>query len=179
MTRQALLIIDVQEALCSGPDECHDIPRLLQVVNSLSARARQSANALVVIVQHEEPDSSFERGSPGWKLARLLDTAKDDILVSKKTPDSFHDTTLLQTLQDHSVGGLIVCGLQSDYCIDSTTRRAMALGYNVQLVQDGHSTEGNGVLDAAQIIAHHNATLAGISSFAGRATLVEGSKVQF
>jgi len=54
---------------------------------------------------------------------------------------------------------LIICGLQTDFCVDTTVRRAFTLGYHVTLVADAHSTLDNGVLTAAQIIAHHNATL--------------------
>lgn len=63
---------------------------------------------------------------------------------------------------------LVVCGFQSEFCVDTTTRRALALGYPVTLVADGHSTTDNGVLSAAQISAHHNATLTNIVSFGPR-----------
>jgi nicotinamidase-related amidase len=177
--KQALLIIDVQEAMCSGPDECYDTSRLLAVINGLSARARQSSDTIVVLVQHEEKGSSLERGCSGWELANKLVTTKEDIVVNKDTPDSFHDTNLKRILQDHQVEGVIICGLQSDYCVDSTTRRALSLGYDVQLVEDGHSTEDNGVFTAAQIIAHHNTLLSAITSFEKRAVLTKGEDVRF
>ncbi len=65
-----------------------------------------------------------------------------------------------------------MCGLHSEFCVDTTTRRALALGYPVALVADGHSSAGNAVLSAPQAIAHHNATLSNISSFGPRARLV-------
>ena len=42
----------------------------------------------------------------------------------------------------HSIGAerLVICGLQSEYCGDTTTRRALNLGYGITLVADGHST---------------------------------------
>jgi len=55
---------------------------------------------------------------------------------------------------------LVICGLQSEYCVDTTTRRAFSLGYDITLVADGHSTCA-GSLTAAQKIAHHNEVLGG------------------
>jgi len=73
----------------------------------------------------------------------------------------------------------VICGLQSEFCVDSTTRRALALGYPVTLVSDGHSTLDNGVLTAAQISAHHNQTLATLDSYGPRVTTVLAEDVRF
>jgi nicotinamidase-related amidase len=73
---------------------------------------------------------------------------------------------------------LAICGLQSEFCVDTTTRRALALGYPVILVSDAHSTMNNSVLSAAQITAHHNETLANITSFGPRAVAVPSSEVK-
>ena len=56
---------------------------------------------------------------------------------------------------------VIVAGLQTEFCIDTTCRAAMAPGLRVVLVSDGHTTFDTPDLSAAQIIAHHNRTLAG------------------
>jgi hypothetical protein len=45
-----------------------------------------------------------------------------------------------------------------------TSFRAIALGYDVQLAADAHSTTGDRVLSAAQIIAYHNDLLWGFGS---------------
>jgi nicotinamidase-related amidase len=44
-------------------------------------------------------------------------------------------------------------------CVDSTCRAAVALGYRVTLVSDGHTTFDSPVLPAEKIIAHRNRTL--------------------
>ena len=63
--------------------------------------------------------------------------------------------------------------------MDSTVRRALALGYPLVLVSDAHSTVDNGVLSAAEISAHHNTTLANIGSFGPRVTLTKAAEVRF
>jgi len=84
----------------------------------------------------------------------------------------------LAALQARGITKLVICGFQSEFCVDTTTRRALALGYPVTLVADGHSTTDNGVLKAAQISAHHNETLANIDSFGPRAEAVPASQVR-
>ena len=59
----------------------------------------------------------------------------------------------------------MVCGLQSEFCVDTTVRQALPLGYHVVLVADGHSTLDSEKLSAEQITAHHNQTLQYMSSF--------------
>jgi nicotinamidase-related amidase len=63
--------------------------------------------------------------------------------------------------------------------VDTTTRRALGLGLPVVLVADGHSTPDKAHLSAAQIIQHHNATLASMSSFGPRVQLVAAADVRF
>jgi nicotinamidase-related amidase len=94
-----------------------------------------------------------------------LHKAPTDLKLRKTTPDSFLRTDLQTLLQQHAITNLIICGMHTEFCIDTTTRRALALGYPVVLVADGHTSAGNAHLSAAQVIAHHNATLTNISSF--------------
>lgn len=166
----ALLIIDVQHALCTGEEAAFDIDRVIERINAIGAQAR-TVGAPVILIQHEEDRGSLQFGTDGWQLAAELATLPGDLRVRKTTPDSFHQTELHRLLQERGVTHLVVCGLQSDFCVDTTVRRALALGYHVVLVADAHSTIDNGVLSAAQIIAHHNTTLAHMTSFGPRITV--------
>ena len=173
----ALLVIDVQQALCSGEYKAFESERVIDRINAVTRRAR-SAGAPVIMIQHESQGGPLDFGTDGWRLADGLEVQATDILLRKKATDSFHQTELQALLRDRGVKDLIICGLQSEFCVDTTTRRALALGYPVVLVADGHSTLNNGVLSAAQISAHHNETLANISSFGPRAKAVPASEVR-
>jgi nicotinamidase-related amidase len=172
----ALLIIDVQHGLCSGEYEAFEAARVIERINLVSRKMR-AAGALVVVIQHEAPAGPLVYGSDGWQLAAGLDVQASDSYVRKKATDSFHNTDLQSILQAHGVKKLVICGLQSEFCVDTTTRRALALGYSVTLVADAHSTMDNSVLSAAQITAHHNETLANITSFGPRVVAVPASAV--
>ena len=177
-TATALLVIDVQRALCSGPYAVFEAPQVIARINHVASLARR-AGAPVIVVQHEEPASPMAHGAKGWQLAEGLATESTDIPMRKAASDSFHETPLQALLQARGVAQLVVCGMQTDFCVDTTIRRALALGYPVTLVADGHSTLANSVLSAEQIIAHHNETLSNINSFGPRVRLVPAAEVRF
>lgn len=175
--KTALLVIDVQNALCTGAGACFDIDRVVDRINLVSAKARK-ARAPVIFVQHEAERVAFRYGSEGWQLYSRLVVLPDDLRTRKTSPDSFHKTDLQSVLQAHDIDRLIICGLQSDFCVDATTRGALALGYPVMLVKDAHSTTDNDVLTAAQISAHHTTTLANTTSFGPRVTPIAAADLR-
>jgi nicotinamidase-related amidase len=173
----ALLVIDVQKGLCTGTWAAFEIDRVIANINTVAAKAR-AAGAPVVFIQHEADEDLLRFESEGWQLDERLEAAPEDLRLRKTACDSFHKTQLQALLQSRGVDRLVVCGLQSDFCVDTTVRRALALGYPVTLVADAHSTVDNGVLTAAQIVAHHNVTLANIDSFGVKAAAIAAAEVR-
>ena len=174
----AVLVIDVQRGLCQGAEAAFDADGVIDRINLVTSKARR-ANLPVVLIQHESNGGSLQHGTDGWQLAEKLVVQPTDTLLRKTATDSFHKTDLHSILQQFGVESLVICGFQSDFCVDTTTRRALALGYPVTLVSDGHSTVDNELLSAAIISQHHNITLANITSFGPRATPRTASQVRF
>lgn len=157
----ALLIIDMQLGNFLEPHPIHNSVKLLENIGSLVQKAH-SAKIPIIFVQHMggegDPD---EYGTEGWEIHPSLKPTSDDVIIHKETPDAFHETNLDRELRDRGINGLIVAGLQTEYCIDTTCRRAYSLGYDVVLVGDAHSTWDSGILSAQAIIEHHNTVLGG------------------
>jgi nicotinamidase-related amidase len=174
----AVLVIDVQQGLCEGEGAAYDCGGTISRINRITRKARV-AGALVVFMQHESTSGYLEHGSGAWQLAKGLEIEPTDLKIRKTTPDSFLRTDLEDRLRSRGVEKLVVCGMHSEFCVDTTTRRALALGFPVVLVSDGHTSAGNAAISAAQVIAHHNATLANISSFGPRAQAVAADSVEF
>ena len=174
----AVIVIDVQAGLCAGEHAAFDSAGVIDRINTVTRKAR-SAGVPVVFVQHESDDGVLRAGSPGWQLASGLQRAPGDHLVRKRATDSFHNTELESLLRGLGVTELVICGLQSEFCVDTTVRRALALGFPVVLVQDAHSTMDNGILQADQIARHHTRTLTSIGSFGVRAKAASASEVSF
>lgn len=175
--KTALLIIDVQQGLCEGEGRAFESDEVIARINRVAVRVR-NAGWPVVFIQHESQAGYLEHGSREWQLADGLQAELGDLRLRKTTPDAFLNTDLDALLKAHGVCELIVCDMHSEFCVDTTTRRALALGYPVTLVADAHTSAGNAVLTPRQVIAHHNATLTNISSFGPRVRAVASADVQ-
>lgn len=163
----AVLVIDMQQGLCVGPGAAHDCAGTIDRINFVTRQAR-SAAVPVVFIQHESGPGYLEYGSLEWQLAAGLEVQPSDLRVRKTTPDAFLRTELHSLLEERQIRRLVVCGMHTEFCVDTTTRKALALGYPVVLVTDAHTSAGNQVLSPQQVIAHHNATLTNITSFGPR-----------
>ena len=161
MSDTALLIIDMQVGNFSDPDPIYEGKELLAKVKNLITRAR-SARIPIVYVQNNgsggDPDAY---GTPGWEIHPSIAPVEGDMVVQKQSPDTFHKTNLNRELEARGIKRLIIAGWQTEYCIDTTCRRAFSLSYKVILVKDAHSTWNSQRFTAQQIIDHHNQVLGG------------------
>jgi nicotinamidase-related amidase len=159
--KQALLVIDVQRGLFAAGRRPFDAVAVIDRINSLTARARAKGIA-VIFVQHEHPGSPLQFGAENWRLEEHLVVCERDTFLRKSTPDSFLRTNLGDLLAEWHIEQLVICGYASEFCVDTTTRRAAALGYAVILVADAHTTHDKPHASGAEIRAHHNATLSSL-----------------
>lgn len=160
--KSALLVIDVQKGLFTPP--LADAEATIARINTLSAAARQ-AGVPVIFIQHQTPDDELAHGSDAWQIEPGLQVKAGDHRVEKTTPDSFLRTGLGPLLIANGISHLVVCGYSTEFCVDTTTRRADALGYPVTLAADAHTSHDKAHASGLQIRAHHNATLSNIESF--------------
>ncbi|WP_395702856.1 cysteine hydrolase family protein [Aquabacterium sp.] len=174
----ALLVIDVQAALFDSNPPPDDGAAVVERINALAERAR-AARVPVIYIQHEREGTPLAHGSPGWSLAPGLQPAEADARVRKSTPDSFLNTRLEPLLQELDIRHLVICGYASEFCVDTTTRRALGLGYTVTLAADAHTTHDKPHASGAQIRAHENATLPDLTSFGPPARAVPAAQIAF
>lgn len=159
MIKQALLIIDVQNNMFAPPTPVANHESLLVNLQTLLERAR-AATIPIVYVQHcGEKGDVDEPGTNGWEIHPAIAPQTEDIIVQKRMPDSFYETLLRAELDALGIETLVIAGLQTEYCVDATVRRACSEQYDVILVGDAHSTWPSGGLSAQQIVDHHNRVL--------------------
>jgi nicotinamidase-related amidase len=162
MADTALLVIDVQVGMFAKDDPVYQGDILLAKISGLIEKARQ-AEIPIIYVQHgsERKGHPLELGTPGWEIHPAIAPQEGDVIIQKSMPDAFYKTSLQQELEAHSIKKLVLTGIQTELCVDTTCKRACSLDYDVMLVADAHSTWDREQLSAAQIIAHHNSLLGG------------------
>lgn len=153
-TNTALLIIDVQRDLFEKSTPVYRADLVPKNINTLVARAH-AAGAPVFYVQHSTMTTLLE-GSSGWHLHPALKPRKTDHFIRKHHGNAFEDTLLKSELDALGVSRVVVVGLITDGCVQATCKGAHALGYDVTLVEDAHSTNSAG---SEQIIDKWNTKL--------------------
>ncbi len=170
----ALVVIDVQVGVVG---EAYHRDEVLANIQQLLERARSSGTP-VLYVQHNEK-SGMEPGMPLWQILPEVTPHEGEPVIQKEAPDAFHATHLQAELAARGIKRLVITGGQTQYCIDTTTRRAVAQGYDVLLVSDAHTTEDSETWSAEQIIAFYNETLNGFWAGEHRVRVQPASEIQF
>jgi nicotinamidase-related amidase len=166
----ALLVIDVQRGILDDPnlERKKEIDQALDEavarIAGLIERAR-TASVPVIYVQHDGGRGHrLEPGTSGWRIRSEIAPRRGEPVIHKRACDAFFETTLDAELAAAGVTQLVICGCMTQYCIDTTVRRAVGLGYDVVLAADGHTTADTDTLRFEQIIVHHNALLDGFDA---------------
>lgn len=176
--KSALLVIDVQRGLFDPEPRPYEAVAVVQRINDL-ARSARSAGSPVVFIQHERDGTALTHRTEGWQLVSDLEVGPQDLFIRKRTPDSFLRTSLQEVLASHGIQRVVVAGYACEFCVDTTSRRAAALGFEVVLASDAHTTHDKAHASAAAIRAHENATLPDITSFGPKISAVPVAAVRF
>ncbi|MDO8789252.1 MAG: cysteine hydrolase family protein [Sulfuritalea sp.] len=97
----------------------------------------------VIHVQHisTRPGASFfVPGTTGVEIHSSVSPQTGETIVQKKFPNSFRDTSLLEHLRDMKISRLIIAGMMTHMCVDTTVRAAADLGFACSLAHDACAT---------------------------------------
>jgi nicotinamidase-related amidase len=139
---RAVIVIDVQESFRQRPLwQAVSTPDIVDRVNRLVSAARVQGD-LVVWVLHTEPGSEtpFDPASGHVRLMDGLAPAEGEPVVRKTSVNAFTTTNLGQLLTLRGIRELVVCGIQTEQCCETTTRVASDLGYEVTFAIDATAT---------------------------------------
>jgi len=164
----ALLIIDIQNdyfpggrmELVGSPAASLEAKALLQAF-----RAR---GLPVIHVQHlsTRPGATFFLpDTEGVRIHRDVQPVAGETVVTKHFPNAFRETGLADTLRERGIDALVIAGMMSHMCIDTSTRAAADAGFACTLAHDACATRdlafGGTTIPAAQVHAAFMAAING------------------
>jgi nicotinamidase-related amidase len=139
---KALLVIDIQESFRQRPNWPYvSNPDVAAQATRLVEHARSSGD-LVVWFLDAEPGSGTI-WDPGYGYVRLFDELKPadgEPIMIKTSRNCFTTTNLQQWLTERGIRELVICGIQTEQCCETTARVAGDLGYDVTFVTDATAT---------------------------------------
>lgn len=155
--REALLIIDVQnDYFPGGTCELYNAYAAEDRIKSLIKESRALQRPIIYIQHINPPDETFFlEGTYGCEISERIKPLPHDKVIVKYWPNSFFKTELDSYLKEKGIKKLIVCGMMTHMCVDTTVRSAMDYGYAVDLVADACATmdlEISGQIIPAQIV---------------------------
>lgn len=155
--KMALLNVDLQNLFVEGsPVAAPDGPSVVARVNRLSAACRRHGIPVVHTLHVTRPDGSnvgvlgeiippvkeglIARGNPAAALHRSLEVDPRDILLEKPRFGAFHGTDLELILRSRGIDSVIITGIATNVCADTTAREASARDFRVFFMSDGTAT---------------------------------------
>lgn len=107
----------------------------------------------------------FLPGTPGADIHAAVQPAPGETVVVKHYPNAFRDTSLLAGLRAAGATRLVMAGMMTHMCVDTSVRAAADLGFECLLAHDGCATRtlqfGGQTVDAQQVQLAYLAALNG------------------
>ena len=121
----AFIIIDVQNILVESGFETQ---KLLEKISYLQDQARKQ-QIEIIYIQHIETEEALT--SEDWKLSPLLKRQSDEKVFQKRYNSMFKETGLKEYLDQQGIEKLVLCGMQTEYCVDTSVKVAFEHGYKL------------------------------------------------
>jgi nicotinamidase-related amidase len=168
--RTALLLIDVQASFTARP--CWDtsaLPAFLDATTRLIEGCVQAGVPIVRVLHSDGPNQPDNPFSPASGLLVPLPGLPDfraALTVHKHRHSALVGTGLGIWLHQEGIQRLIVCGIRTEQCCETTTRHASDEGWAVDFVSEATLTfnmltPSGDTLSAAQIVERTETVLAG------------------
>jgi nicotinamidase-related amidase len=177
MSGMAMLVVDLQREVVTDP-RTHARDRTLAAVAGLLDRAR-ATGVPVIHTRHADPDDGPREGEAGWELYDAVAPTAGETVVDKRFDDAFWHTGLEECLRDLGADTIVLTGMLTEHCVGTTARSAVAHGFDVVLVADGHTTWDNDQLSGEAAVAYQNMLLDAFGTPEHEVAVVRAADVVF
>lgn len=138
-SRTALLIVDVQEGFdeLARAGQHRNNPQALDRIVELLDDCRAKGVA-IIHVRHEsrDPQSPFRQDRKGFAVKEEVRERPGEVVIVKHENSAFVGTDLEARLRRLNIDTLIIVGVTTNHCVETTARMAGNLGFKPILVRD-------------------------------------------
>ncbi|HWK20607.1 MAG TPA: cysteine hydrolase family protein [Microbacteriaceae bacterium] len=137
-----LLVIDVQQGFADPVWGARNNP-LAEANIAVLGAAWAASGRPIVVVRHDSvsPGSPLAPGQPGNDLRAEVAVLPCDLLVTKSVNSAFYGEPALDPwLRERATRELVIVGVQTNMCVETTARMAGNLGYDVTVPLDATHT---------------------------------------
>lgn len=161
----ALLLIDIQNIYFTDGPYLLNHPEATAVVASKLLDDFRGKKLPVIHIQHMFNTAGYPYDSDYLNsIHSSVSPLANEAVIKKTTPSSFYKTELDTYLHDHNITELVVCGMMSHMCIDTTVRACKDRGIKVTVIEDACTTKDlkfkNNTIPADTV---HQAFMAGLN----------------
>jgi nicotinamidase-related amidase len=136
-----LIVIDVQKAFFDPAWGNRNNPDAEQNIEKLIRHWREMERP-IIFVQHvsQSQNSYFYHEKEGVEFMDFIQPLEEDMVITKSVNSAFIGTDLHQILKDMKSNHVVIVGLTTNHCVETTTRMAGNYGFNPILVSDAAAT---------------------------------------
>lgn len=149
----ALLVVDVQQGLIDGHP--YRAEELLEEIGRLIGRARESGTEVIYVRHNEDDKNGLFPGSPAWQVHPAIAPKEGEKVFDKRFSSAFKNTGLDEYLRARGIAVLVLCGMQTEYCIDATIKSAFERDYKAFMPAGGSTTYDNRLATADRLVAYY------------------------
>jgi ureidoacrylate peracid hydrolase len=161
-TDTALIIVDMQNAFCKeeysiGRDEGRSIDNFAKAIPGCVAllEAARASGQMVIMTRYvhmfdniDEKRASGRKAfqperpkglmldTPGIEIIPELAPIEGEFVIDKSRPSSFYGTRLEPLLTANHIQNIVICGVTTNICVETTARDSHQRGYDTYVVED-------------------------------------------
>ena len=149
-----LLVVDTQKAITN--DKLYQFDLFKSRVIELIRTARNN-KIEVIFVRHDDGiGNELTKGNDNFEIYDGFQPLNGELIFDKNVNSAFKDTGLLEYLRQKEENTIIIVGLQTDYCIDSTIKSGFEHGFKMIVPANANSTVDNQYMTAEQSYHYYN-----------------------
>jgi nicotinamidase-related amidase len=140
LSNAAIVVIDAQDEYVDGALRLPGVGAALGEIGRLLARARAARTPVIHVVHHGRAGGTFAPGSPGAEIAAPATPAPGEGVVSKRLPNAFAGTDLMEQLAAIKRAEIVLAGFMTHMCVEATARAALDVGLKATVVASATAT---------------------------------------